>query len=392
MDFEFNEQQTQIKDSVDRLIERRYGFEQRMQYLREAEGFSREIWNQMAEMGLLALQFSEDDGGIGAGPEEMMIVMEAFGRGMVVEPYLASGVMASALLRRAASSAQREVWLPALIDGSSVFSWAHWEPTSRWERTHIATRAQRQSSGTWRLDGHKSLVLHGPAARHLIVTARVEGEPRDEHGLGLFVVDAGQAGLACRPYALQDGTPAAEFTLDSVLVEVPQVLGLGNSALDAIHAALDETLVATCAETLGALARMHELTVDYLKTRQQFGKPIGGFQALQHRAVDMLVHLEQARSITFHAVSALSDPDPLERRRAVHAAKARVGQASRFIGQQAVQLHGAVGMTMEYAVSHYVRRATLLELLLGDSHHHQTALSRLGGLFAAQELREEELA
>lgn len=382
MNFDFNEEQRMLKDAVDRLVSDRYGFEQRARYLGEADGWSRELWASYAELGLLGLPFSEADGGFAGGPAETMIVMEAAGRGLLLEPYLSSVVLAGGLLASAANEAQRADVLPALIAGERLLAFAHSEAQSRFDLADVATSASRDGE-SWVLNGAKRYVLHGDCANQLIVSARVSGGRRDADGLALFLVDANAAGLSRRGYQTQDRLRAADITLDNVRVDAAALLGTAGQALPLIEKAVDGTVAALCAEAVGAMQQAFEMTVEYLKVRKQFGVLIGSFQVLQHRAVDMLVMIEQARSMAYYASMMAAEDDALERRRAIAAAKVQINRSARFVAQQAVQLHGGIGVTEECQVGHYMRRLSMIETLFGDADHHLAQLARDGGLIAA---------
>jgi pimeloyl-CoA dehydrogenase small subunit len=380
MDFDLTDEQRLLKDSVDRLIADHYQFEQRKKYMTEPDGWSRTVWQQYAEMGLLGLPFAEAHGGFGGGAVDTMIVMEAFGRGLVLEPYFSTVILGGGLLRRAATAAQQQALLPLVVQGKLKLAFAHVERHSRYDLADIATTA-RQDGAAWVLDGAKSVVLHGDCADRLLVTARVSGDRRDRTGVGLFVVDRSAAGVSRRGYPTQDGLRAAEVTLSGVRVSPDDVLGDVGAALPMIEHVVDEAIAALCAEAVGTMQAMHETTLEYLKTRQQFGRPIGQFQVLQHRSVDMLVALEQARSMAMFAAVMAGEENAAERRRAIAAAKVQIGRSGRHIGQEAIQLHGGIGMTMEYKVGHYFKRMTMIDMLFGDADVHLATLARLGGLF-----------
>ncbi len=379
MDFDLSDEQRLLKDSVDRMIANRYGFEARKGYRAAPEGWSREIWAQFAEIGLLGLPFTEEQGGFGGGPVDTAMVMEACGRALVVEPYFATIVACGALLRYAASDSQLQALVPGIAAGERVLAYAQIERQSRHSLNDVATRAERDGNG-WRITGDKSLVLHGDSADTLLVTARTAGEHRERHGIGLFLVQADAPSVTRRGYPTQDGMRAAEISLINVSAEA---LGDPAEALPVLERANDEMLAALCAEAVGVMDAMHVMTVDYMKTRKQFGRAIGDNQALQHRAVDMYVSLEQARSMALYATMMASERDSLERQRAMHAAKVQIGRSGRHIGQEAVQLHGGIGVTMEYAVGHHFKRMTMIERGFGDTDSHLAALARLGGLIAA---------
>jgi len=379
MDFDLSEEQRLLQDSVVRLISDRYGFEARKGFRAAPDGWSRDMWHQFADLGLLGLPFSEDDGGFGGGAVETALVMEAFGRALVVEPYLATIITCGALLRHAASPEQRARFVPDIATGDLVVAYAQAERQSRYSLNDVVTRAEAEGSA-WRLTGDKTLVMHGDSAGAYLVTARTAGEHRARHGIGLFWVAADAPGLTRRGYATQDGLRAAEISLDHVLAEP---VGDTAEALPVMERVNDEVLAATCAEAVGVMQAMHDMTVDYLKTRKQFGRAIGENQALQHRAVDMYVSLEQARSMAHYATMMSVEPDATERARAMHAARVQIGRSGRHIGQEAIQLHGGIGVTMEYAVGHHFKRMTVLERSQGDTDSHLAALARLGGLIVA---------
>ncbi|MBV8905830.1 MAG: acyl-CoA dehydrogenase family protein [Acetobacteraceae bacterium] len=378
MDFDLSDEQRLLQDSVERLIADQYQFEQRKKYMAEPNGWSEAVWNQYAELGLLGLPFEEKLGGFGGGAVETMIVMEAFGRGLVLEPYFASVILGGGLLRRAATDAQRAELVPEVAAGKSKLAFAHVERQSRFDLADVATTARKDGAG-WVLDGAKSVVLHGDCADRVFVTARTRGSRRDRDGVGLFLVDPSTTGVTRRGYPTQDGLHAAEITLSGV--RVPANAVFGESVLPAIEHVVDEAIAALCAEAVGAMSAMHETTLEYLKTRQQFGRPIGQFQVLQHRAVDMLVALEQARSMAMFAAVMAGEENAAERRRAISAAKVQIGRSGKHVGQEAIQLHGGIGMTMEYKVGHHFKRMTMIDLMFGDADTHLAMLARLGGLF-----------
>jgi pimeloyl-CoA dehydrogenase small subunit len=381
MDFDLSEEQRMLKETVERLVGDQYDFEQRKKYMRESDGFSRAMWRQYADMGLLGLEFDEHHGGSGGGPIETMIVMEAFGRGLTLEPYLATVVLSGGLIQVAGSEAQRAELLPRIADGTLLAAWAHSEPQSRYDLADVACSARRDADG-WMLDGTKSHVVHGDSADKLIVSARIAGERRDRDGIALFIVDPSTPGVERRGYATQDGLRAAQIGLSGVHVPSKDALGEPGKALTAIERIADRALAAIAAEAVGAMAAAHEITIDYLKTRKQFGVAIGSFQALQHRAVDMLVELEQARSMALFATMMASEPGAAERSKVISAATVQIRRSGRYVGQQAVQLHGGIGMTLEYKIGHYFKRFTAMETMFGDTDHHLAALAKAGGLIA----------
>jgi pimeloyl-CoA dehydrogenase small subunit len=379
MDFDFSEEQRLLKESVDRFIADRYDFEQRKTFAKNDTGYARENWKQFAELGLLAIPFTEEHGGFGGGPIETMIVMEAFGRGLVLEPYFSTVVLGGGLLRHGGSDAQKSEFIPKIASGDLRLAFAHGERQSRYDLADVETRAKKSGSG-YVLEGEKSLVLNGDSADTLIVSARMSGGQRDRGGIGLFLVDGNANGVSRRGYPTQDGLRAAEISLSGV--EVPAGRVLSDDALPIIERVIDEAIAALAAEAVGAMAEMHALTVDYLKTRKQFGVAIGAFQALQHRAVDMFVALEQARSMAMFATMMSAEDDAEVRSRAISAAKVQIGRSAKIVGHGAIQLHGGVGMTMELKVGHYFKRATMIDVMFGDADYHLAKLAEAGSLAA----------
>jgi len=382
MDFEFSDEQRLLKDSVDRLVAQRYDFEARKKFMKEPEGWSRELWRQYADLGLTALPFAEEHGGIGGGPVETMIVMEAFGRALALEPYWATVVLGGGFIKLGATDTVRAALLPKVAAGDALLAFAHTERQSRYNLADVAATARRDGAG-YVLDGAKSLAIHGDAAGHIIVSARVSGAQRDRAGIGLFLVDAKAPGVTLRGYPTVDGLRAAEVTLANVKVGADAVIGEPGNAYPLIEQVVDIAIAALCAEAVGAMSAMQEITVDYLKQRKQFGVPIGNFQVLQHRAGDMLIALEQARSMAMLATMMTEEPNAAERRKAIAAAKVQIGRSGKIVGQSAIQLHGGIGMTMEYKVGHYFKRVTMIDTLFGDADHHLAALARMGGIISA---------
>jgi pimeloyl-CoA dehydrogenase small subunit len=378
MDFDFTEEQRLLRDSVDRLVADQYAFDKRKAYLAEPDGWSRAMWARYAELGLLGLPFAEAHGGFGGGGIETMLVMEAFGRGLVLEPYLATVVLGGTALRLAGSDAQQSALEPRIAEGDLMLAFAHGERQARYDLSDVLTTAKPKGGG-WVLDGGKSVVGHGDSAQTLVISARTGGERNDEAGITLFLVDAATSGIARRAYRMRDGTGAAEIALSGVEVGADAVLGEVGAGFPIIERVVEAGIAATVAEAVGAMAALQAMTLEYLKTRQQFGRPIGDNQALQHRASEMFMSLEQARSMAILAAMMVDEPDAAERAHNIAMAKVGVGQAARFVSQNAVQLHGGIGMTEELAVGHYFRRCMVIEHSFGDTAHH---LSRL-----AQEVR-----
>jgi pimeloyl-CoA dehydrogenase small subunit len=381
MDFDLNDEQRQLKESLERLLADTYGdLNQRLGYMKEPKGFSPALWQQYAELGLLGVPFAEEHGGLGQGLTETMIIAEAFGRALAVEPYLATVVLAGGALRHSGKAALLQELVPAIVDGKLTLALAHQERQARYDLADTATTARADGKGGYTLEGEKVVVLHGDSADKLIVTARVRGNRTDRSGIGLFLVDAKANGVTRRSYPTQDGMRAADVTLAAVKVAPEAVVTDADKGLPVLERVVDEAIAALSAEAVGAMAALHELTVDYLKTRKQFGVPIGSFQVLQHKAVDMLTALEQARSMAYYATMMAGEPDAKERRKAIAAAKVQIGRSARFVGENAIQLHGGIGMTMEYKAGHYFKRLTMIDLAYGDADHHLRELARVGGL------------
>ncbi len=378
MDFTLNDEQRQLRDTLARFLAARYGFDARQKILRSEEGWSPAVWKALAEeLGILGAALPEEVGGFGGGPVDTMLIMEELGRALLVEPYLETVVIGAGLLRHSGGEAAAER-LGAIIDGTMITAFAWSEPDSRFDPALCATTATRDSDG-WRLEGRKAVVVAAPCATHLIVTARTAGDPGSREGLSLFLVERGVAGLSTTDYTTVDGRRAAEVTLESVRVGAEALLGEAGQALPIVERVLDEARAALCAEALGVLSELQRRTLDFVKERKQFGIAIGQFQVLQHRLVDMFMEVEQARSMTMMATLKLGEAER-ERSRAVSAAKAYVGKACRFVGQNAVQTHGGIGLTDELALSHYFKRATMIESQLGSVDYH---LARYEALTAA---------
>jgi alkylation response protein AidB-like acyl-CoA dehydrogenase len=359
-------EQQQLGDMVQRFLGEQYDFETRRKILDSSPGWSREVWSKLADLGLLALQVPEEQGGMAPAVVETLLTLTAMGRAMLLEPYVSSAIIATALIRELGSAQQREELLPGMASGERIAVLAHFEAGARYDLRHVTTGARR-GGGSWVLNGRKSVVLHAPAADLLLVSARTSGGPDETAGISVFAVPRAGSGVSLTPYRTLDGPCAAEV----VLADAPGALvGEEGRAFPALAGAFDLGIAAICAEAAGALQATLDTTVEYTKTRKQFGVPIGSFQALQHRMADMLIHVEQARSMSYLAAMRAAEPAGRERRRALSAAKVVVGNACRFVGQQAVQLHGGMGVSDETAVSHLFRRLTALEMQLGDTGHH----------------------
>jgi alkylation response protein AidB-like acyl-CoA dehydrogenase len=379
MNFDFSEEQSQLREALGRLLDRGYAFDKRKQIIASDAGWSRELWRQLAELGALSIALPEPQGGAGGGAVDTLVVMEALGRRLVVEPYVPAIVLGAGLVARAGSDAQRARLLPRVASGEHLLALAHDEPDSRYELARVATRARPEggAGGGFVLDGHKTVVLGGGAADTLIASARTAGEPGDPDGVSLFLVDAGAPGVSRVGYQTQDNHRAADVTLTGVRVGGDAQLGPPGGGVALVEHAIEHGIAAVCAESLGVMAMLVELTAGYVKTRKQFGVPIGSFQALQHRLADMLMRVESARSMTYLLTTTVDSADAATRRRTTAAVKAMVSQAGRFVGQGAIQLHGGIGVTDEAPVSHYFKRMTAITMMFGDADHHVARFSDL---------------
>jgi pimeloyl-CoA dehydrogenase small subunit len=376
MDFELSNEQQLLKDSADRLIADRYDMQARNKILESDGGWSREIWSTLADLGFLGLPFKAEDGGFDGGPVEQMLILEAFGRGLLVEPYLASVVLGGSAVALAGAPERRAEFLGGVASGERLLAFAHGERLSRYRLRQVETTARREGDG-WVLDGEKTTVIHGGDADTLIVSARTSGGKDDEAGISLFVVPANIAGVTRRAYPTIDGMRGADITLSGVKLPAGALLGEADNAFGVIEHVEQHGIAAVAAESVGAMQASLDISVEYLKTRTQFGRPIGDFQVLQHRAADMFVAVEEARSIAIYAAMMVSEPDPLVRRHAMATAKVQIGLSAREVGQGGVQLHGGIGITEEYAVGHYFKRLSMIERQFGDVEHHMALLASM---------------
>ena len=368
MDFNFTEEQSMLRDSIARLIREQYDFDSRREVVTSESGWREAVWKQFAELGLLMAPFSEEDGGLGGGPIDTMVVMEEFGKGLVVEPYIPTVVCAGGVLKHSGSAAQKEEHLPAIMGGESVFAFAYAEPNGRYNLADLETTARADGEG-YVLNGHKAVVIGAPWADKLIVTARTSGGRRDADGVSLFLVDKSASGVTTRDYATVDGRRASEVYFENVSVPGDALVGEKDNGLPVVEQVADEAIAALCAEAAGAMGVARQMTVEYAQQRKQFGVPIGKFQVLQHRMVDMFIEHEQALSMTYMATLKLGE-DAVTRKKAASAAKVRIGQAGRFVGQESIQIHGGMGMTEELAVGHYFKRLTMIDHEFGNVDHH----------------------
>ena len=371
MDFEPSDDQRLLLESVSRMLVDNYSFAQRKTYLAQPGGYSAAMWSKFAEMGLLGLPFAEEFGGYGGGAQEVMLAMQAFGRVLVLEPFLATVILCGTAIQAGGSDAQKKALLPAIAEGSLKLAFAHGERQARYDLTDVVTTASRRDGG-WVLDGSKIVVSQGEAADKLIVSARTSGERYDEDGITLFLVDTSAQGVARRGYATRDETRAADVSLSNAPGEVLGEVGKGLALIEKI---VEAGIAATAAETVGAMEAMNEMTLEYSKTRVQFGQPIGTYQVVQHRMADMFMTAEQGRSMAMLATMAMENADPAERRHDFALAKVGIGQAGRYVSQSAVQMHGGIGMTEEYAVGHYFRRCMVIERLWGDPAYYLQRLA-----------------
>jgi alkylation response protein AidB-like acyl-CoA dehydrogenase len=369
MDLSFSDEQKLLRDSAERFVEREYTFQARRALAAGDEGFSRANWRTFVELGWLGLGLPEAAGGYGGSFVDTAVLMEVLGRGLVLEPYLTSAVLGGGLLKHGGSEAQQQALIPELVAGDLMIAFAFAERQSRFNPADVATRAEEDGGG-YVLRGEKCVVFNAASADRIAVTARTGGGERDQEGITVFLLEHDAPGLETRDYRTVDGLRASEVTLAGVRTGREAVLGEPGKGIDLIERVIDEGTAAVAAEAAGIMAALNEATLEYLKTRKQFGRPIGAFQALQHRMVEMTVAAEMATSLAYRAALMIDAPDPLERRRAVSAAKVQVGRAGRFIGQQAVQTHGGMGVTDELAVGHYFKRLSMIDTLFGNADYH----------------------
>ena len=380
MDFSLTDEQKLLKESAERFIERDYSFAARQKLAAGELGFSRENWATFAGLGWLAVALPEAHGGLGGSLLDVAVIMEAFGRGLVVEPYVPAVVLGGGLVALAGDEAQKDALLPPLAEGRLMLALAHGEPQSRFDLADVEATAKEATGGHggYVLDGRKRVVFNAAAADKIIVSARTSGAARDRDGITLFLVDRQGDGLSLRPYATQDGRRAAEVGLAGVRVGGGDVLGAIGGGLPLVERVVDDAIVAVAAEAVGAMDALIAATGDYLKTRQQFGVPIGDFQVLQHRLVDMFMACELSRALAYRVAASQGDADARARGRAASALKVQIGKAGKLVGQQAVQLHGGMGMTDELAVGHYFKRLTMIGALYGDTDYHLGRFTALG--------------
>ncbi len=376
MDFSFSDEQTLLQDSIVKFIQNDYAFEDRQKTIRQDPGFNPALWAQFAELGWLGVPFSEADGGFGGSAVDTMIVMEQFGKGLVVEPFLATVILAGGALKVAGNAAQKQKYLASIIDGSAQAALAFAEPQGRYNLADLKTTAESSGSG-WVINGAKAVVLNGPAADFLVVSARTAGGQRDRDGVSLFIIPADADGITRRDYPTVDAFRASEISFEGVAVDEQALLGESGNGLAALEQVIDEAILAVGSEAVGAMEVLYKDTVEYCKTREQFGQPIGQFQVLQHRMVDMFMEHEQSKSLAYMAAMRLDEGYGDAAAQAASALKVQVGKSGRFVGHNAVQLHGGMGMTDELNVGHYFKRLTTIDTLFGNVDFH---LKRFGAL------------
>ncbi|HEY2659840.1 MAG TPA: acyl-CoA dehydrogenase family protein [Caulobacteraceae bacterium] len=375
MDFSFTEEQSMLRDTVASFLQDKYDFETRRGIVKSETGWRPDYWKAFAEeLGILGAPFSEDLGGLGGGATENMIVMEEFGKALVIEPYLGTVVIGGGFLKHSGYAGAADL-IGKIVGGEATFAFAYAEPQARYTWRDLKTTAKKDGAG-YVLNGHKAVVVGAPWASHLIVTARTGGGQRDEGGVSVFLVDKNAKGVVTRDYPTIDGLRASEVFFENVSVGADALIGAEGAGLPLVEKVIDEATAAVGAEAVGVLRKLHEGTLEYTKQRKQFGQPIAQFQVLQHRMVDMFIQVEQSVSMTYMATIKLSESDH-ERAKAISAAKVQIGRACKFVGQNAIQLHGGMGMTDEMAIGHYFKRATIIEGLFGSVDHH---LRRYEGL------------
>ena len=376
MDFKLTEEQLMLQETAARLVRDVYGFERREHYRQSKQGFSAPFMHQLGELGLCAVSFAEAYGGYGGSGVENMLIMTELGRGLCLEPYLQSVIFAGGLVAQLGSEAQKDTLLPQVGNASLQLAVALDEPQSHYRLNDVQTRAEPVAGG-WKLSGRKSVIIGGQSAGLILVSARTSHGVRDEQGISLFLLDPQAAGVRRRDFATMDGRKACELYLEDVFVERGKLLGEPGQAFAALRYQQGRCIAAQCAEAVGSMEAACALTLDYLKTRQQFGQPIGKFQALQHRMVDMRIELDQATSMTLLAACVADQADSDERSRILAAAKFIVSRASRFVADQAIQLHGGIGLTWEYMLSHHAKQLLMVARQMGDDDHHLQAYAKL---------------
>jgi alkylation response protein AidB-like acyl-CoA dehydrogenase len=377
MNFDYSEEQQLLADTLKRFLTTNYALDARAKIIASEAGYSEEVWAALAEMGLLGVPFDTAYGGFGGSAVDVMIIMEAIGEGLVVEPYLATVGLGGQFVARGGVEAQKNRILPAIVEGKAKLAMAQTERQGRYDPAYVTTRARRAGED-WILDGEKCAVLHGGCADLLVISARTAGHPTDPHGISLFLVRQGTAGVVLQEYRTLDNLRAVDIRLSGAVVPGEALIGREGDGLALLDEVIDYGTALLCAEAVGAIRYANEATLAYLKTRRQFGVPIGSFQALQHRMVDMFISYEQARSMACLACVKVDTADAAERKRAMSAAKIKIADACRHVSQEAVQLHGGMGMTEDLKISHTFRRLTMIAQTFGDADHHLERFAACG--------------
>lgn len=378
MDFNFTDEQNMLRDSIAKMVQQKYDFDSRKKAIAEG-GWRPAIWAEMAEMGLMMAPLPEDMGGLGGGAIDALVIMEEFGKGLVVEPFVPSVIAAGGLLREAGNAAQREEHGSRITTGEGIYALALSEPKSRYDIADVSTTAKKDGAG-FVLNGHKSVVIGGPQADTLIVTARTSGSQRDKGGISAFIVSKTATGVSTKDYPTVDGLLACDVFFENVSLGADALIGEIDGILPALEATQDNVIAALCAEAVGAMRVAHAQTVDYARQRKQFGTSIGSFQVLQHRMVDMFMWVEQSTSMAYLAAIRCGEDDVLERAKACAAAKTQIGRGGRFVGQNAIQIFGGMGMTDELAIGHYFKRLTMLDTQAGSADWHLKRYASLTGI------------
>jgi len=368
MDFNFTSEQDQLRDTVAKLVSQKYDFDTRRKVAKSEAGWRPEMWSQFAELGLLGASFTEAEGGFGTGPIEAMIISEEFGKGLVIEPYLQTVVIGGNFFRHGGTDAQKEEHIAGIIGGETRFAFAYSEPKSRFDLNDISTTAKKDGA-SYTLNGHKAVVIGAPFATHLIVTARTSGAQRDANGITVFLVARNAKGVTTRDYPTVDGLRASEVYFENVAVGADAVIGKVDGGLPLVEKVVDNAIAALCAEAVGCFKVLNEATISYAKQRKQFGQSIATFQVLQHRMVDMFMAAEQASSMTYMVTLKLDEADKA-RKLAASAAKVQIGKAGKLVSQDAVQIHGGMGMTDELNVGHFFKRVTMIDSQFGNTDWH----------------------
>jgi hypothetical protein len=378
MDFNLSEEQNMLKDSVSRFVADDYDFDTRRAHAALDEGFDRATWSTFAELGWLSIPFAEANGGFGGGAVDVMAVMEEIGRGLIVEPFVATVMLYGGLLQAGANAAQKDALIASVIDGSTLGAFAYLERQSRYDLNNVAVSATKTNDG-YSISGDKVVVSNGMAADKIIVSARTSGEQQDEAGISLFLVDTSSDGVKRSSYRMMDGQVVANISFDNVTVSADALVGEEGNGLAVMQPVVANATVAICCEAYGIMQKLTDTTVDYCKTREQFGVKIGSFQALQHRMVEMFFACEQTKSLMYRAACSMDDPgaEDLDVAKNIMALKVMVGRAGKLVGAEAIQLHGGMGITDELNVGHYAKRLMMINTTFGDADTQQQKFSAL---------------